>query len=238
MRQRGKTKKLMPDLIDIIFSSSEVLALLIPLMIFVFYKPDRTKMRYIIAYTITAFVLNLITFLLYVYHSYLPSYLQNNNILYNLSSLIRVLFFGLYIYHIKPYRFQIVHKIVFAAYFIYALVNFTFIQSPFFLSNTFLAAESIVLLIFCLFFFLSFMQDDSETNWLRQPSFLICIGICLYECVIFFIFLFFYALSQKNPSFGVITLYIYYSVFIILCILLGLALYRSRKNNNETSLNK
>lgn len=209
-----------------------------PLMIIVFYKPDRSKMRYIIAYTILAFFLNLITFFLYVYHSYLPSYLQNNNILYNLSSLIRVLFFGLYIYHIKPYRFQIVHKILFVAYFIYAFVNFAFIQSPFFLSNTFLAAESIVLLIFCLFFFLSFMQDDSETNWLKQPSFLICAGICLYECVIFFIFLFFYVLSQKNPEFGVITLYIYYLVFIILCILLAIALYRSRKNINNTGLTK
>jgi hypothetical protein len=130
---------------------------------------------------------------------------------------------------IRQYRFPIAMKILLGIYVVFLFINFIFIQSPLMLSSYHFAAESIVLLIFCLFFFFRSMQDESDTNWLSHPAFLVCTGICLYEVTSFFIFLFFYPLFDKNPEFGDLTMSIHNAMYVILCILLALALARNNK---------
>lgn len=189
-------------------------------------------MRPIVLYVGIAFALNLAATLSSVYRNSLPSSLQNNNILYNLNSMARVILFGWYILSLKLIRSSWLPKTVLPVYFIFLLINFIFLESPLFLSSRLLSAESIVMLVLCLFFFMRSMQDDSDINWLKHPSFLVCIGISLYEAINFFIFLFFYPLLQSNLEFGMLTMKIFSISYIILCILIALALRRNFKQQN------
>src|SRR6185436_2876762 len=130
----------------------------------------------------------------------------NNNIVYNIHSMFRVLLFSWYIINIRQYQFTFFFKTFLVAYLVFIFINFTIFESPFFLSTRLFAAESIVLLIMCLFYFFRSIQDESQINWLKHPSFLVCAGISLYVVITFFIFLFFYPLSQKDPEFFVVTM--------------------------------
>ena len=210
---------------------SEVWSLLIPLAIIIIYRVKGSDMWPVVLYVTIAFVLNLAATLISVYYNSLPSWLQNNNILYNLHSLVRVLLFSWYVISLKLIRPEWLTKIILPVYVTLVLINFIFLESPLFLNTRLFSAESIVLLTLCLLYFISSMRDESDNNWLRHPSFLICAGISFYEAITFFIFLFFYPLLEKNLEFGVLTMKIYSVSYIILCVLLALALYRSRKQS-------
>ena len=219
----------MNDLLNTIINWSEVWALLIPLTVIFIYRPKGVGTKSLILYVFAAFVLNTIATIMVQFYFSMPAWLKNNNILYNVHSLIRVILFSWYLTKIRQYRFPLIQKILLGACLIFILVNFVFMESPFFLSSRLFAVESIVLLSLCLLFFFRSMQDDSEVNWLKHPAFLVCTGICLYEATSFFIFLFFYPLFEKNPEFGNLTMSIHNVMYVILCIILALALYKSEK---------
>ena len=212
----------------------EVWALLIPFTIIAIYKPAGKQLRLIVWYVILGFILNFIAIFMLVFYYLVPDWMHidgmvNNNILYNIHSVIRVLLFSLYIIAIRQYRYAVILKIILVTFLVLTLTNFIFIESPFFLSTPLFTAESIVLLAMCFSYFFQSIQDESDTNWLRHPSFLVCAAISLYEVITFFIFLFFYPLTLKDPSFHVVTMQIYSITYILLCILLALAFYQSKK---------
>jgi hypothetical protein len=215
--------------IQIIRNWSEVWALLIPLIVIVIYKPKAPDIRPLVLYVITAFILNFTATFIVEYYYYLPTGLQNNNLLYNLHSIARVVFFSWYILKITPPKLLFIYKAILSVYVIFILVDFLFFESPIFISPSLYSAGSFVLLFLCLTFFLRSMQDESGTNWISQPSFLVCTGISLYEAITFFIFLFIYPVAEKNPDFGRLSFKIYQAIFIVFCVLLALALYRSKK---------
>ena len=220
---------------------SEVWALLIPLSVIAFKKPKEKHIRILVWYVIIAFILNLTANLMANFFYLAPKWMYldgmvNNNILYNIHSIIRVLLFGLYIITIRPYRYSILPKTILAAYLLFILINFIYFASPFYLSTNLFAAESIVLLILSFNYYISSIQDESQTNWLKHPSFLICAGVSLYEVITFFIFLFFYPLIQKDQAFFVVTMQIYAISFLMLCLLLALAFYQSKKQSQRDSV--
>jgi len=225
----------MNNFINSIINWSESWSLLIPLIVIIFYKPKGHGIQSLILYVLIAFIINTIATVMVEYYFSMPAWLKNNNVLYNLHSFIRVIFFSLYIMTIRQYRFPPVLKFLLLAYLVFVAVNFVFFQSPLFISSYLFAAESIILLVFCFSFFLRSMQDDSEVNWLKHPAFLVCTGISLYEVTSFFIFLFFYPLFEKNPEFGDLTMSIHNVMYIILCIMLALALYRYRSKKKQES---
>lgn len=208
---------------------SEVWALFIPLAIILTYRQELVGMKTIILYVIVALILNLTATIMFVFHRDMPSMLKNNNILYNLHSFARVAFFSMYIILLRHHRYALAYKFILACYLLFVILNFWWVDSPFYFSSRLFTAESIVLLIMCLSFFIRSMLDDSEINWLKHPSFLVCTGIALYEAINFFIFLFFYPLLEKDREFGKMTMTIHHIVFTLLCVMLALALYRSRK---------
>jgi len=217
---------------------SEVWALLIPLTIIIIYKPRGNYIRLLVWYVIIGFILNLIANLMLEYYYLVPSWMYvkgrvNNNIVYNIHSVLRVLLFSWYLISIREYKYPVIQKIFLGAYLLFVFINFIFLQSPLFLSTNLYAAESIVLLIMCLAYFFRSIQDESQTNWLKHPSFLICTGISLYEGITFFIFLFFYPLSKKEPEFFVVTMRIYTFTYFLLCLLLALAFYKTKKQTQE-----
>lgn len=217
------------------FEWAEVWAFLIPLSVILFYRPKGKGIPALKAYVITGFILNLIAVGMVEFHSYIPRWMYiddfvNNNIVYNVHSLVRVLLLSSYILVSRRYRTTGFLKALLFVYLVFIAVNFFCWSSPFYLDTKLFAAESIVLLTGCFTYFFHSLHDESHTNWLKHPAFLVCTGISLYEIITFFIFLFFYPLILKNTSFFVVTMRIYALAFIGLCILLALALYQTTKS--------
>ena len=206
---------------------TEVWSLIIPLFVILRYRDSIQHIRPVIIYVFVALILNLAATTLYYFHDRLPDFLGNNNILYNLHSIARVAFFSWYIIGLRQHRYINAYKFILIAYALFIIINFIFFGSIFIFSSAAFTAESIVLLLLSLSFFIGAMQDDSETNWLKHPAFLVCTAVCLYEAVNFFIFLFFYPLFEKNVSFGKMTMTIHHFTYTAFCILIALALYRS-----------
>lgn len=215
---------------EIILEWSEVWALLIPLTIMILYKPLRAEMRPLFFYVCIGLVLNSVSTTSFYFHKSMPVWLKNNNIYYNLHSITRVIFFGLYIYRVTPNKNRLVYTTLFSVYGIFVLINFVFIKSIFFFSTWLFAAESIILIVACINFYLQTMKDESKTEWMKQPFFLVCTGVILYEAITFFIFLFIIPMANINPRFGLLSLKIYKITFVLLCILIALTIYKSQKN--------
>lgn len=226
----------MNNIWDSVINWSEVWALLIPLTVILLCRPTGLGTKPVILYLYIAIILNAMATVMVEFYFFMPSWLKNNNILYNIHSFARVLLFSWYIMSIREYRFPRILKMLLVAYLIFVVIDFVFLESPLYLSSRLFVAESIVLLIFCLSFFLRSMQDDSTINWLKHPAFLMCAGIGLYEVISFFIFLFFYPLFEKNPAFGDLTMSIQNIMYVVLCIVLALALYKSRKQRLAAAL--
>jgi hypothetical protein len=192
---------------------SEVWALLIPLIVIVFFKPKGKAVGLLIAYVISAFILNFSAIFTVVYPKLVPNFLSyNNNVFYNAHSFI---------------------KLLLVIYILFVLINFAFLEPPLILSTRHFTSGSIVLLIMCLYYFIHSIQEESQTNWLKHPSFIICSAILMYEAITFFIYLFFYPMFNeaynKDLSFALSMMKIYQIAFVVFCILLALALYRSKK---------
>lgn len=213
---------------------SEVWGLLIPLIVIAFLKPKGKAVGFLIAYVISAFILNFSAIFTLVYPNLVPNFLKyNNNIFYNVHSCIMVIFFSLYIISARKYKSAFILKILLVIYFAFVLLNFAFLEPPLILSTRHFTTGSIVLLIMCLYYFIHSIQEESQTNWLKHPSFIICSAILMYEAITFFIYLFFYPMFNeaynKDLSFALLMMKIYQIAFVVFCILLAMALYRSKK---------
>lgn len=219
----------MNNFINYFINWSEVWSLILPLLVILKYKPVGTGVQPLVLYVVIALVLNTMATVMVQYYFSMPYWLKNNNFLYNLHSFVRVVFFSWYIMVVRRYLFSLFMKILLGLYLLGVLINFIFLQSPFLLNSRLFSAESILLLLFCISFFLRSMLDDSDTNWLKHPSFLFITGVILYEATSFFIFLFFYPLVKKDFEFADLTMTIHNVMYIILCILLTVTLYRYRR---------
>ncbi|MBL7746809.1 MAG: hypothetical protein JNM19_05240 [Chitinophagaceae bacterium] len=208
---------------------AEVWSLLIPLAILIAYRPTHKLVRPVRIYLFVALFLNLAAIVLYAFHSYMPPFLDNNNIYYNLHSVARVLFFGWFIISIRPQKSMTPYKIGLVLYLGLILLNFVFLESPLYISSRLHAAEGLILIVLCSSFFLYTMQDESDTNWVKHSSFFVCVGIGLYEVTTLFIYLFFYQLSSAHKEFGEVTMTIRKMCFVLLCLALGSALYQMVK---------
>ncbi len=223
-------------IVQFIINWSEAWALLLPLLIFLIYKPKGPYLNWLLIYVISGFILNSLS-ILYIVNPYIFPFLKHsgNNIFYNVHSFIMVFCFGVYITSVRSYKYAGLLKTVLGGYLIFVILNFSFFESPMLLSTKHFATGSIVLLFYCLMYFFRSMLEDSKINWLRHPSFLICTSLCLYEAITFFIFLFIYPLFNdaynQNLSFALLMMKIYQGVFVVFCVLLawGLYLYSDQK---------
>ena len=227
--------------LNIIVDWLEVWALLIPLAVLIVCKPREKYIRPLAWYIVSGLLLNLAATLMLEYYYLVPKWLYvdgmaNNNILYNIHSIIRVLFLSWFIISVRQYQFPAILKIVVGAYLVFIIVDFLFLESPFYLGTTLFAGESITLLILCFSYFFSSIRDESETNWLKHPSFLTCAGVALYEVLTFFVFLFFYPLSDADHSFFTVTMRIYSIAFLLFCILLALTFYQVKRQSKNPGL--
>lgn len=216
---------------------AEVWPLLIPLSIFLLYRPLDKKLKPIIIYSLITFFLMLAATIQHQFARDLPSNLRNNGIFYNLHSIIRTLFIGWFIYEVKQVKQHTFLKYVFIIYCLFILVYLYRFGNLLNYDIILFTAESVVLLIISLTFFLSSIMDDEVELSGKDPVFIVCTGISFYEAINFFITLFIFPLYTSNHALGFFTMKIFQCSFIVLCIFLGAALYRSRQKIKDRQYN-
>src|SRR4051794_35275412 len=80
----------------IILKWIEVWSPLIPLYAFILKRPNEKTLNIIAAYLLTALCLNAVIDVSWIFNKCMPSWIKNNNFLYNISSISRVFFFTLF----------------------------------------------------------------------------------------------------------------------------------------------
>ena len=80
------------EVFQIISDWEEVWAFLIPLTVMLVYRTKDATMNPVILYVCSAVLLNSIANTIDIYNRQMPAFLKNNNLLYNLHSLLRYSF--------------------------------------------------------------------------------------------------------------------------------------------------
>jgi hypothetical protein len=215
---------------------SEAWATLLPITVFLIKKPKQKYLKPIFFYLCVAFCLNIFIDVSWKFYLEVPRYLpENNNFLYNIQSICRVILLIWFFQCLNFNLFKIKNTYVILLYIILVILNFTLLQSFKNFSNNLFSFEAIVLLLYSLDYLIYLIKSD-KANVSFNPALFIVTGIAVYEAVNFFIFLFHTALTKQNPDFSAKIWKVHDYVFIVLCLFFAKAFYGEEKVNFRLSL--
>jgi hypothetical protein len=212
----------------IFFDWSEVWALFIPLAILLRCKPESKWLRPVKWYVLITLILNLCVDSIWYVNKFemfnsRKGHMWNNNIFYNLNSIVRLLFFA-WFFNLLNQRFMHRIKAIIPYLFVaFVVVNFSIYENffPFggneLFSSRLLATESALLLFYCLQYYIYLIIEEKTTSIQKQPGFWIVTGLTFYVAASFFIFLFYDYLTDANSTFAVDIWDVHNIVFIVLC---------------------
>ena len=206
---------------------SEIWALLIPLLMLLFRRRQPGFVKPVIVYLCLALVINLVTDLIWALKIYFPSWLQSNNPLYNVHSIIRFICFSIFFIKLPQTSFITFKKILTALSLVFILINFGFFENffnPQYLSGNLLAGEAYRLLVYCMLYYLSVLRNESD-GLTNGPDFWIVTGLSIYVVSNFFIFLFYVPMNDVNPDLAINMWNVHNIAYIIFCIFITKALY-------------
>lgn len=213
--------------LQLIFDWSEVWALLIPLLILIYKREQPVFLKPVIVYLWIALVLNLAADIIGDFRSHFPHWLNSNNILYNIHSLVRFACF-FYFFRLLGKNFKAaLDQIINLSALIFIVFNFIFIESfsnPHHLSGNLLAAEAYVLLVYCMqYYLIKLKADNAEMN--KGKDFWIVTGLSIYVVINFFVFLFYVPMLVQNPNLADNMWNVHNLAYITLCIFIAKALH-------------
>ena len=212
---------------------SEVWGLLIPLFTLIGFKKKQPNLLIpIIIYLCLGLVMNLLADLIADFKTVFPAVLKSNNPIYNLHSIIRFTCFTIFFITIKKVPVSNLKKVVILIMCLFILINFIFYENFFnyyILSGSLLAIESYFLLIFCMEYYLSELNDDVE-NISSKKNFWIVTGLSIYVAVNFFIFLFYVPMIKENQLLAAQMWNVHNVAYLILCILIAKSFYAPVSN--------
>src|SRR5687767_14687288 len=190
---------------------SEVWALLIPLAVAVVKKPHLPYLKPIIYYLIIALVINSLILLIWQRNKHHWDFYinkigddDNNNFLYNIHSIVRLLLFSWFFILLKQPFLTTAKKIIPILFLVFAFINFIFSEKFVGenLSSRLLSIETGILLFYCLQYYLYLLKEEL-TSFRRLPSFWIVTGLSLFVVASFPVFLFYERLPEINKLFSV-----------------------------------
>jgi len=206
---------------------SEVWAPMVPLSVLLYKKSQPRFLTPVIVYLFLALVINLAGDLIDALKQYLPYWLQSNNPLYNIHSIIRFICFS-YFFAVLPYTSSGRLKFVITAVSVLViLINFSFIENfgnPSHLSGNLLAAEAYLLLIYCMHYYLSKLKNEDD-DVSRGADFWVVTGLAIYVVINFFVFLFYVPMLDQNIRLAINIWYLHNVAYIVLCIFITKAFY-------------
>jgi hypothetical protein len=211
-----------------IFDWSEVWGVLIPLIVlYGFRRQQPPHFRPVIIYLLFALAINIVIDIIQDFKPYLPFWMQKNNVLYNVHSVARFVCFASYFSMLNPRSFKKLKKIVPIIFIVFLLVNFSIAENflyPDHISGNLHAAESFLLLIYCMGHYLSELKEDRRFL-LTGKDFLVVTGLSIYVVTNFFIFLFYVPMLTYNKELAINMWYIHNAAYILLCVFIARSFY-------------
>jgi hypothetical protein len=210
-----------------ILNWSEVWAVLIPLFVLLSRVQQPPFLKPVVLYLWMALAINLAGDIIGDFRSYLPSWVQSNNILYNLHSLVRFTCFSLFFIRLAQPAFLPVKKILPFIFILFITINFSVVESffnPDHLSGNLLATEAYLLLIYCMTFYLSQVKEDKKI-FIQDKAFLVVTGLSIYVVSNFFVFLFYVPMIKDNSDLAANMWYVHNVAYIILCLAISRSFY-------------
>lgn len=208
---------------------SEVWALVIPLLLLRLNNKQPTFFKPIIVYLWIAFLLNIVIDIIAEFRLKwdFPSWLQSNNPLYNLHSIVRFTCFSYYFLKLKQPFYTRFKKLIPVISLTFIVINFIFSENlfnPENLSGNLLSIEAYFLLIFCMLYYLSQLKDEVQTIT-SGPDFWVTTGLSIYFTINFFVFLFYVPMIKQNPVLADRMWNVHNVAYIILCFFIAKAFY-------------
>lgn len=211
----------------IILNWSEVWAVLIPLFVLLSRRHQPAFLKPVIVYLWAALIINLAADIIGDFRSLLPSWIQGNNILYNIHSVIRFACFSLFFIRLAQPAFVQIKKALPLLFILFITINFSVVESfftPGHLSGNLLAAEAYLLLIYCMSFYLSQVKEDKKIL-IQDKAFLVVTGLSIYVVSNFFVFLFYVPMIRANPQLAANMWYVHNFSYLILCLAISRSFY-------------
>lgn len=224
----------MNSIVNTLLIWSEVWALIIPLcFVFPLKKPF---LRPVFYYLVIAFILNAVANIISNQKTIginLPWH--SNTILYNIHSIARFVCFSYFFIRLRQNHYRSIKRIIPFIYILLVFLNFTLFDSLFnsnHISGNLLTAESYLLLIYCLLYYLSKLKDEVPLS--SGPDFWIVIGLSIYVVINFFVFLFYVPMIKENPVLANNIWSIHNVGYILLCLFIAKGFYSQK---DEPGLN-
>lgn len=225
----------MIDHLKLFFDWSEVWAPIIPLVVLARNRKQPIFFKPIIGYLWLALFINLAGDIIGDFKKYLPDWLQSNNVLYNIHSIIRFGCFSYFFILLRQTFYITLKKVLPLISVLFLVINFTFFDNfinPKHLSGNLLAAEAYLLLIYCLQYYLSQLKDEIDVLT-SGPDFWVVTGLSIYVVINFFVFLFYVPMITQNPQLANNMWNVHNVAYIILCIFIAKAFYEPVRNYNR-----
>ena len=204
---------------------SEVWATLLPIIVLLFKKRKQIALKPVIIYIC-------LTFIIYVIADIANIVYFNNNFLYNILSIVRLYFFIWFFATLKIPTDKKWLYIIASIAAVFLIVNFIFFESFKKYSSRTFTLEGIVLITFCILYFLRKLKSD-EVNSGFDASLYIVTGLAIYEAVSFPIFLTYTTLAAEDTAFAVNIWYIHNIAYLVFCLLIARAFYGTTKHVSQ-----
>jgi hypothetical protein len=212
---------------------SEVWALLIPLYFILRRWNIPTYLKPIRLYVLLVIPVNIFAIIIQEYKVSMGfhngDFLWSNNFLYNIHSILRLVFFSWFFILLGQPFMQRVKLAIPLVFILLALVNFIFFEqfAGYMLSSRLLATEAALLLFYCLQYFIYLLIEERTTPLKKQAGFWIVTGLSIYVATNFFIFLFYnYLVVQNFTLFAYDIWDVHNASFVILNIFIARAFYK------------
>lgn len=165
-----------------VFTLIEVYSPTIPLITYL-RKPTKNR------WTIALILYCIIYILLATYANFFPTVNHSNIFRYLLITIFSFVSFCLLIdLFIDKKKFSKINKLVIIATIIFSIINFVWWEGTSAYNSNSSAVASLILLIYCIYYFKLQLEQLKNTFIERQPSFWIVSGIFLYCGINFFVF--------------------------------------------------
>jgi len=217
----------MIKILRLLLDWSEVWAPLVPLTMLLFKRHHPHFLRPVVAYLLFAFLINLLADVIADFKFDLPSWLQSNNVFYNVHSIVRFSCFSYFFLALKQPSFTALKKVLPLIALLIVIINFSYLEhfgNPSHLSGNLLATEAYFLLIYCVLFYLAKLQDE-EDDLSRGADFWVTTGLSIYVVINFFLFLFYVPMIDQNLKLADSFWDVHNVAYIILCIFITKAFY-------------
>jgi len=222
----------MNEILRIILDWSEVWALLIPLIYLLFKNHQPRYLKPVTIYLFVALLLNVTGNIIAEYKAWLPSWMQSNNPLYNVHSIIRFICFSYFFAALNQSSFTVIKKMLPILSLLIFLINFTVAENfgnPQHLSGNLLSAEAYLLLIYCMLYYLAKLRNETD-DISSGSDFWIVTGLSIYVVVNFFVFLFYVPMINHDSLLAENIWYVHNIAYILLCIFITKAFYESARH--------